>query len=618
MKRYVLLIISILACISHILADDISFTIKVTDTAIKGGQVQLQYILRGGEADDINLNEQVKGFEVLFGPAVAFSQSTSIINGKMTSDSYTAYTYTLMATDEGTFTLPSATVVVNGKRYTSNTKTIKVLPPDKNAQQTRPGQQPQAIVSSSTGKLDPKDAFVKAHFSKTKVNEQEAVMVTFRMYTKLNMRGVEKIQFPEFEGFMVEDLELSPNRQWTMERYQGGNYLVMDIKKTLLFPQRSGKLTIPAGTMDIIFEVKSGKQVSHFGQTFDVMTETRSVLKTSPVTIDVLPLPTEGKPINFSGAVGTFNFTPTLSSDHVKANDAVTLKLDISGTGNLKLIKNPAIKFPADFETYDPKVDNKTRITENGLAGTKSIEYMFIPRAPGNYTIPAIEFNYFDPQSRTYKIIKSPEYKIRVDIDPNAGKNNSATSYNQSEVKTDTDIRYLKLGDFKFGKADSFFIGSLAYILLYIIPLLIFVTVAIIYRKQIKANANVALMRTKKANKVAIKRLKLANKYLQAHNKDSFYEEVLRAVWGYLSDKLTIPVANLNRENIELELGNYGADETLVKRFIEVLDTCEFARYAPPADVDKAMDKLYNEAVDTIGEMEKNKPLTAENKKSSN
>lgn len=609
MKRISLILILIVIGFGQLLADDITLTINAPATAIKGAHVQLQYILRGGNADDIKLDGTIKGFDLIYGPSTAFSQSTSYINGKMTSDSYTAFTYTLLATEEGTFTLPSATATVGGKKYTSKTFTIKVIPPDKNSQQTRPGQQPQAIVSSSTGKVDPKDAFVEAHFSKTKVCEQEAVMVTFRLYTKLDIRGVEKVQFPEFEGFMVEDVELPPNRQLRMDRYKGQNYVIMDVKKSLLFPQRSGKLTIPAGTMDLIFEVKSGQKVQHFGQSFDVMTESRAVLKTSPVTIDVSALPIENKPLNFSGAVGNFTFTPTLSSDHVKANDAITIKLDISGTGNMKLIKNPDIKFPPDFEVYDPKVDNKTKITENGLTGTRSVEYMVIPRSPGNFTIAPIEFNYFDPKTREYKTLTSPEYKIKVDIDPNAGKNNSATSYNQTQVKVDTDIRYLKLGEYKFGNADNFFFGKLSYLLFYIIPFILFITLAVIYRKQIKANANVTLMRTKRANKVAIKRLKLANKYLQAHNKDSFYEEVLRATWGYLSDKLTIPVADLSRENIEIELARYGASEELVKQFISVLDTCEFARYAPSADTDKAMDKLYNEAVDAIGSMEKGEKI---------
>lgn len=605
MKKYCLFLLLLLVSISKIYADNITFVINAPNSTVKGAQISVQYILKGGDGkvEAPSIPSEIKGFEEIYGPSVSQYYGSSTVNGKTVAESNVTFTWVLMAKEEGDFTLPAATVKVDGRNYQSNTAKIKVLPPDKNAQEQQPGQQPQATSSTSKeGNVSADDAFVRAIISKTKVKEQEAIMVTFRFYTVLNIRDVGKIQFPEFEGFMIEDLELPANRQWNMEHYNGRNYYSVDVKKSILFPQRSGKISIPSGTMEIVFEVGTGRKVRDFFGTREVMTEAKKTLKTTPSVIDVSPLPLEGKPAGFSGALGTFTFTPSISSQSVKANDAVTITLEISGTGNMKLIKNPEIKFPKDIETYDPQVKNDFRITDTGLSGKKTIDYMFIPRFPGKFTIPPIEFSYFDTKSNSYKTLTSPAYELDVAVDPNAGKNVSTSYSSQRELEVEQDIRYLKTGDFSFKNPRDFFFGSLSYMLWYIIPLLLFIAFFIIYRKQIKANSDIALMRTKKANKVATRRLKQAKKYLLAQNKDSFYEEILRAVWGYLSDKLTIPVADLNRENIEAELTKYGVGEELISQFMRILDTGEFARYAPSASGD--MDNLYTDTVDAIGKME--------------
>ncbi len=603
MKKYWFLLILLLISVTKIFADDVTFVISAPGSTVKGAQIQLQYVLKGGQGQNIQVPSDIKGFDVLYGPSVSQMYSSSNINGKVTSESNTTYTYLLMAKEEGTFTLPAASIKVGGSNYKSNTAQIKVLPPDKNAQPQQAGRQPQATTSTSTAaSVSSSDIFVRIILSKSRVKEQEAVTATFRLYSTLDIMYFSDAKFPEFEGFMTEEFEISRNQQIGMEHYQGRNYYTVDFKKTLLFPQRSGKITIPSGTVEAVIRVPSGKKVQTFFGPQEVMTETKKVMRTNPLTLDVSPLPVQNKPLNFSGAVGNFAFTPTISSQKMKANDAVTIKLDITGTGNLKLIKNPEIKFPKDIETYDPQVKNNFKLTENGLAGTKSIEYMFIPRYPGNFTIPAIEFSYFDTKSNSYKTLSSPSYTLDVDKDPNAGKNVSTSYSNQKELEVDQDIRYLKTGEFSFKKSQDFIAGSASYLLWYIIPTVLFATFFIIYRKQIRANADIAMMRTKKANKVATKRLKLAKQYLQTGKQDNFYEEILRAVWGYLSDKLTIPVAELNRENIEAELLKYGVGADLIAQFIGVLNTGEFARYAPSQSAD--MNNLYNETVDAIGKME--------------
>ncbi|MFR9166097.1 MAG: BatD family protein [Dysgonomonas sp.] len=600
MQKLLFLISYILLSIGLATAQNTSFEASAPPAVVKGEQFRLTYTLRNGDGKNLQPPKEIKGFDILYGPALAQSQNTHIINGKVSSESAEAYTFTLMANEEGNFRIPAATIQSDGKTYTSNTLNIKVLPPDKSSQSQQGSTQSGA--TSPTGTVSANEAFIRPIISKTKVFEQEALMITFRFYSVYDIRDIGKIEFPEFEGFIVEDMDIPSNIQLTMENYKGRNYFVGDLKKSILFPQRSGKITIPSGKIEMLFSVPTGRKIRSFFGTQEMRSDVRKVLVSSPVNIDVSPLPT-GKPDSYSNAVGTFSMSSKISDTKITANDAITITLNITGTGNLKLIKNPTFEFPKDFEVYDPKVNNNTRITESGLTGSRTIEYLFIPRHQGQYTIPPASFSYFDPKSNSYKTLKTPEYKLEVAKDPNA-KNNTGVSYtNQNEVQAIQDIRFLKTGDIHFVKENKFLWGSIGYILWYLVPILLFVAALMIYNNNRKQNANITLLKTKRANKVAIKRLKTAESYLNLHNKEKFYEEVLRAIWGYLSDKLTIPVADLNRENIEHELNKYGVSEELTSTFISILDTCEFARYAP-AESDEAMDKIYNQTVNAISGME--------------
>lgn len=603
LKKYCLLFLIIFTSAPLLLAE-VTFRTKVPNVVVQGERFRIEYVLTDQEGRDIDIPETIKGFDILFGPSVSTMSSTQFVNGRASSSYTETYSYTLTAKEVGTFTIPAASIKVADKTLRSSPVQLKVLPPDKNAPRAAAGQQ-QAPTSSSSSmeKIDPSDAFIRAIVSKTKVHEQEAFMVTFRFYTTLNAVGVEKVEFPEFEGFMVEDLPLSDNRQMQLEHYNGRNYYSLDFKKSLLFPQRSGKITIPSGKVEVIFRVKSGKKVQGFFSQFDVMTNAKKTMSTNPLTIDISPLP-EGKPVSFANAVGNFDVKSSISQTELKANEGITLKLNIDGVGNMKLIRTPEIKFPSDFEIYDPTINNDLKVTANGLSGSRSIEYMVIPRHPGEYKIPAITFSYFDPGKREYKTITTEEYTIKVAKDPNA-KLNTGTSYNQSEIKEKQDIRYFKDGNFSYQKADNLIAGSLIHYLSYLTPLMLLIGSFVVYRKYTQLNADITRVKTRKANKVALKRLKLAGKFLANNNKEKFYEETLRATWGYLSDKLSIPVSNLNRDNIENKLQENGVSEELTKNFISILDTCEYARYAPAGiDDNKEMDNFYNRSLDTIGEME--------------
>lgn len=586
-------------------AQEISFKTIAPKTLVQDEQFYLIYVLEGANSDEIDGPSNIEGLAIFYGPAPALEVGQGMnINGKVTTSITKRFTYTVMATGVGTYTIPGATVKVGGKTYRSNAVQVTVLPPDKNAQ-AQPNGRGQATTSSSSTsrKISTSDAFIRPVVSKSKVFEQEAFVVTFRFYTTLNVRDLGKIEFPEFNGFMVEDQDLPGTRQLQLEHYNGRNYYAVDLKRSLLFPQQSGQIVIPAGKIEMVFSVNSGQTIDDFifgPQT--VMADVKHVMTTNPLTINVTPLP-EGKPLNFSNGVGSFSLSESISATSVKANDAITLTLKLSGTGNMKLIKTPELSLPKDFEPYDPKITNDLKFTDKGLTGSKTIEYLFIPRYPGTFTIPAMEIPYFDPGSQSYKTLKTKEYTLNVAKDPNASADASAANFAQTDLKAEQDIRHIKTGNLLFVTKGNFIFNSTVYWLWHIIPTLLFIVFFILYRKQIKENADIIRTKMKQANKVAVKRLKQAQKHLLAHQKEPFYEEVLRAAWGYLSDKLVIPVANLNRDNIELELIRFGASDQLVKKFISVLDTCEFARYAP-AESDRAMEDLYKDAVDAIGEME--------------
>lgn len=579
----------------------VTFKASAPGGVVKGEQFRLSYTINK-EGKDLRLPE-MKGLEVLFGPSTSRSFSQSTVNGKTTSESSITYTYILVAPEEGKFTIEPASITIDGANYTSNSLTIDVLPPDKvsESRQSQSQSEQSAASSGTAPKVNADDAFIRAIVSKNGVYEQEGFTITFKLYTTLNISDLGMIEFPEFDGFMTEEIPIPSNQQLKMERYKERNYYTAELKKSLLFPQRSGKISIPTGKLEMVFSVPSGKRVSTFFGTQEVMADVKKTLVTNPLTIDVKPLPA-GKPANFSNAVGTFSFTPSVSTQETKANESITFKLEISGTGNMKLIQNPEIKLPTNFEDYDPTIKNDVQVSSNGLTGKRTIEYLVIPRYEGNYNIPPIEFSYFDLSSNSYKTVKSPEYNLKI-AKGEAGTATTSRYVNQQNVKIEEDIRFIKTGAPQYFYKDSFFTGSVKFWMWYLIPLALFITYAVINRKRAKENANIALVRTKRANKVAIRRLKVAEKHLKAHDKEMFYDEVLRALWGYFSDKLSIPVANLTKDNIEAELSAYGISDALIKKFMDILNTCEFARYAP-SQSDTAMDKLYEETIEAIGEME--------------
>jgi len=373
----------------------------------------------------------------------------------------------------------------------------------------------------------------------------------------------------------------------------------------LLYPQHAGELTIEKWNFEAMIQVRNKAQVrSIFDDFFDSYTNVSKIIAAPAVKINVNALPMN-KPASFNGTVGHFNLNASISGNQVKSNDAVTLKLNITGAGNMKLIKTPVIKFPDGFETYDPKVLNNFKTTTSGVTGSKSIEYMFIPRHSGSYKVPSAEFSYFDTETKTYKTLRTPEYDLQVAKGEGGESPIVAGNYvDKQDVKQlGKDIRYIQTDSIVVIKEEEPLFGTIFCWLIYLIPLLVSLALFLFFRKQVIENANSSLVKNKKANKIAQKRLKIAQKLLKEGNKDKFYEEVLKAVWAYLSDKLSIPVATLTKDNVEIELTKYNVGETVISQFIEILNTCEFARFAPNSG-QQEMGNLYNEAVQAISDLE--------------
>ena len=592
---------ALIAYSTQMLADKVSFTASAPDAVVVGDQFRLSYTVTTQKVKDFRA-PSIKGFDVLMGPSRSQQSNTQIVNGNVTSTSSITFTYILMANNAGEYTIPGASIIVDGDQMVSNSVRIKVLPQDQGSSNSSSSSSTHS--SSGTG-VSNQDLFITASASKTNVYEQEAFVLTYKIYTRESNLQLNNAKLPDFKGFHSQEIEMTTNARWTPEHYQGRNYYTTVYRQFVLFPQQSGKLYIDPAQ----FQMTVGKPVQS-DDPFDAffnggsnVIEIKKSISTPKIAINVNPLPA-GKPADFSGGVGEFYISSSINNKELKTNDAITIKLVISGTGNLKLISNPEIKFPDDFEVYDPKVDNQVRLTREGLTGNKVIEYLAIPRHAGTYKIPGVSFSYFDIRSKSYKTLKTEEYVINVEKGAGNADQVIANFTNKEDLKVlGEDIRYIKQNEVTLQPKGSFFYGSMTYWLFYIIPALAFIIFFIIYRKQAAENANVAKMRTKKANKVATKRMKLAGKLLSENKKDAFYDEVLKALWGYISDKLNIPVSRLSKDNIEEKLRNHGVNEELIKEFLNALNDCEFARFAP-GDENQAMDKVYSSSIEVISKME--------------
>ena len=607
-------------------AQDVEFRAQAPAQVIVGRPFQITYTVNQ-RAKDLRAPE-FDGFDYIAGPYTSQSSSTSFVNGKRTSSFQLTYTYTLMAQKPGTFSIPPAVITVGSAQYTSNGVKITVLPEDQ-PQPTANGQQPTANSQQQAANSQQPIAngrengniFVRTLVSRTKVYEQEAISLSYRLY----VAGAEfkqftnNVTFPDFTSFLQQKLN-TDDAQWELENYNGRNYQAVTFYSILLYPQKSGDIQIdPAMFEAVLLVPNQARSRSIFDDFFNSYTSATRTLRAPGVTIHVQPLPV-GKPASFAGGVGKFTMDAKLSGTDVKANEAVTLTLTVRGAGNMKLLKNPAVEWPEGFEQYDPKVTNNIKTSTGGMSGTRTIEYLAIPRAAGEYTIPPVEFSYFDTEKGAYQTLRSPEYTLHIargENEPAANGQQPIANYvTKEDIKElGSDIRYISAADFKPAErtaARKVGFGSWQMGAMYGGPLTIALLLFVLFRKRIRENADIIGVRKRQANSVARKRLKKAKALLQkltansqqpTAEREAFFEEIERAAMQYLSDRLTIPTAELNKESITATLRNRGVDEALITRTTTVLQDAAFARYAPamgvkPADLYEQTEQLINDLED--------------------
>jgi len=589
----------IFIAINQSYAQDIQFTASSKNIVSVGEQFRLVFSLNNKpssfKAPSLN------GFDILMGPSTSSSSSIQIINGQVTQNVSYSYTYILYASKEGKFNIKPAEATVNGKTYKSNSLSIEVAKGNNsNIQQNNQNQ------TSNSSDVSGDDVFVRVFLNKTDVIQGEQIIATIAIYTKLSIVGFEEMKFPAYKGFWSDDLENPTQINLKQEKYNGSVYQVGVLKKTLLTPQHSGNITIEPLELTCLVQQRVNKtHRSIFDDFFGNYQNVRKKLVSPAITVHVKPLP-NNKPADYSGAVGNFELEATLDNKNPKTNEAISYTLKLKGTGNLRLAELPKINFPSDFEQYDPKTNNNINVSANGTSGSKIINYLLIPRHPGEFTIPASNFSYYDLSSKIFKTLSTPEFKINVDKDTASNSTAIVSEFSKEDVRfLGSDIHYIKTNKEKLNEKNKYLISEPLFYLAYPFSLALFIFLIIWRRKQIKQYADVAAMKNKKANKVAQKRLQLANHYLKSNEQEKYYEEMTRAIWGYLSDKLTIPVADLSKEKANESLKQKNISDEIISELNSIIENCELARYSPNSDSSK-MNEIYNKSNELISKLEQN------------
>lgn len=601
MKKIVYIIFILLFTSNVTIAQ--KFVAQTSRTKVAAGETfQIQFSLN---ANGSNFKAPaLTDFEVYSGP----NQSTSMsyVNGTM-SQSVTL-SYVIAGKKEGKFTIGPANVTVNGATIQSNSIVIEVSKGNANTQSQGIGNQAPQNPSTPTTENVSDNLFVKTVVNKTKVFQGEQIEVSHKVYTRYQLRGFQDIKFPDYNGFWAQDVPVNNQQiQVSNENIDGVNYQVAEIKRTYLFPQRTGKLIIQPMNVECVVRKQSNKRPRDIFEQFfgggyeDVV----YAVKSKPITLDISALPEVNKPVGFANAVGDFSFKAELNKDKVKANDAINLTITLTGKGNIKLVDPLKINFPEDFETYDPKVKDNITTSATGVSGSKTFDYLIIPRHEGDYKIEGINFTYFNPEKKQYITIPSPEFNIHVE---KGSEQDVAANVLNPRSKEDVkvlgnDIRYIKTKDIDLKPKGNYFFGSALFYVGLIGPFFAFLGFIFIRRKNIELNKDAVAVRSRKATKMAKKRLFVAEQHLKLNNKELFYIEIFKALYGYISDKLNMPVADLNKEHISETLQTKNVSAETILKLITTLDNCEYARYAPSA-VSGDLNGIYSNTVELITKIE--------------
>ncbi len=613
--RLYFFVASLISGVATVCAES-TFKLRPVNDAIEGRRFQVVFEFKTDDASLVNSTPmpspqrpEIEGCTLYSGPGTTISQEYYMTNGHSSATCSILYTYLYRADKSGKATIPALTLKVGGKTYQSKPQTFTIVEGNSNNLQSvnpsHPYQGGQgggnaASGNISVGQVTAKDLMVNISFSKSKVYEQEPVVASIKLYLRhdrnftIDGSTFKALKLPVFDGFLSEDLPVSQSNK--LENINGQVYNVWELKRVLLFPQKSGRLSVHSGQYEIT--VIEYEWLTHgFMRTRREVPRTMSTAtNTAAIQVDALPEP---KPSNFSGAVGNYSISSKLSTDVLRTNEAATYSLTIKGSGNIKYLAIPEVEFPSTFDKYTAKSDIQANFNGSTYVGSYKIDYPFLPQEIGKFSIPPQQFVYFDLSTKKYVTIEAEGFELNVARGTSA---NTIVSQKTIDAKMN-DILHIHPLQSKVDTVKSPVIRTTSYWLAYLVAMVILITSIIVYRRHIKNSADVVGRRLARANKVASKRFKVAYSFMKAHKSDKFYEELARALKGYISDKLGIAPSQLISDTIIERLSNYGASDDAVNQVIEVLNECEMARFTP-SQSDDAMNDIYNRASSAIKAIE--------------
>ncbi len=600
-KRFILLLTVALLALAGV-AQQTTFSLVPPRNVVQGRNFALTFRLADGEGNPPSAPE-LKGCTLLYGPAMSTMQSTQIVNGRMSTSSSIDYSFTYRADTPGTVDVPEVSISSGGKTLRSRAASFQILPADQpqGQQQAQPGQRQPARVDDPTtqtpGSVSPSDLLVRVSFSKNTVYEQEPVVATIKVYTKYDISSFLTTTQPAFEGFLCEELPV--NLETSIEHYNGQNYHTAVLKRLLLYPQKAGKLSVNSGKYDVTIVQYETVNMGFFRTQRPVEKEITTSSNATSLTVKALPEP---KPAGFNGAVGSFSVSTTLEPELMRTNEASVYSYIVKGRGNIKYLSEPTVLFPAGIDAYTPKSEIDASIVAGGtnMSGTYRTDFTIVPQEVGNFTIEGVPFVYFDPESGSYHTVEVPDTPIKV------LRGNSAVGAPQQTAidNTISDIRFIRPieSESRTHQPDYIF-GKVIYWLAYVLVVVLFIVLAVVYRRNIRLKADVSGRKLAKAGRVATRRLREARAAMTAHRNDEFYATLAKALWGYISDKLSIAPSELTRNNVADKLEAYGLPAADTDKVLTVLDECEMARFTP-SHSDAEVATLYDQAVATVKSIE--------------
>ena len=593
------LISILLISLSALVAVAQQFNLVPPRNVVQGRNFALTFRLSDGEANP-PAAPALEGCTLLYGPATSTMQSTQIVNGKISTSSSIDYSFTYRADTPGTVDVPEVSVNCNGTTLRSRKATFQILPSDKPAQGSQPGQPAARADDPSTqtpGRVSADDLLVRISFSKSSAYEQEPIVAVIKVYTKYDISSFMPTTQPAFEGFLFEELPVT--LETSMEHYNGQNYHTAVLKRLLLYPQKAGKLSVNSGKYDVTIVQYETVSMGFFRTQRPV--ERQVTTSSNVATLNVKALP-EPRPAGFSGAVGQFSVSTALEPELLRTNEASVYSYTVKGRGNIKYLSDPGVQFPAGIDAYTPKTDINANIIGGGtnMSGTFRTDYTIVPQEVGNFTIAGVPFVYFNPESNSYETAEVEDMPIRV-----LRGNSAAPVAQQTAIDNSiADILHIKPADSEKRRHEiSYTFNSTGYWLAYVLVALALATVIVLYRRHIRLQADVTGRKLAKAGRVATKRLREAAAAMKAHDSDKFYNSIANALQGYIGDKLAMPASQLTSDNIAEKLADYGLSKEGIDRVLEVLDDCAMARFTP-SHSDAEIADMYDKASAAIKSIE--------------